>query len=189
MCGERAKRVLDAARAAGSSPRVRGTRRPWLIRRTLCRFIPACAGNAWSEQRHRPGGPVHPRVCGERSAPSFRRFDGAVHPRVCGERREGDNRNHHAHGSSPRVRGTQQRREAKAAGARFIPACAGNAAFMPGRMSKVQVHPRVCGERQSYGRVKPRACGSSPRVRGTPFLSFHFIGQIRFIPACAGNAF
>ena len=51
---------------------------------------------------------------------------------------------------------------------RFIPACAGNAAFDAWSVQSIAVHPRVCGERivleiMCYS----RKVGSSPRVRGT----------------------
>ena len=49
------------------------------------------------------------------------------------------------------------------------------------------VHPRVCGERNGEGSDEPPRAGSSPRVRGTVDRDIQTGGEIRFIPACAGN--
>ena len=50
------------------------------------------------------------------------------------------------------------------------------------------VHPRVCGERKWHDKGNSRRTGSSPRVRGTRFITSLFSLGSRFIPACAGNA-
>ena len=91
---------------------------------------------------------------------------------------------------------------------RFIPACAGNAcpvhepARDPGSSPRVRgtpsdrrhpdsrtpVHPRVCGERGRAAASLSASSGSSPRVRGTRDLRGLLSGDLRFIPACAGNA-
>ena len=92
---------------AGSSPHARGTLSGARVRQSGARFIPACAGNA-SERRNRPGYlPVHPRMRGERRAPS---------PTTA-----------RCNGSSPHARGTPRDRRLHLGVDRFIPACAGNA--------------------------------------------------------------
>ena len=65
-CGERAGGKKHALVAAGSSPRLRGTRSPSALPAACGRFIPAPAGNARSLARKLPGTSVHPRACGER---------------------------------------------------------------------------------------------------------------------------
>ena len=70
-------------------------------------------------------------------------------------------------GSSPRARGT---RSPNGLGARDR-----------------AVHPRGRGEHHRQRRVYGRACGSSPRARGTPQLVSLPDGFNRFIPAGAGN--
>ncbi len=147
-CGERRGRTRDEHVDAGSSPRVRGTQARIPGGPGLARFIPARAGNAAATSRSAISSPVHPRACGERND-----LD-AGHR---GER-----------GSSPRVRGTLLDVEGQAKLLRFIPARAGNAAYVDGELDPVKVHPRACGERS----------GSGPA--GAPFF--------RFIPARAGNA-
>ena len=188
VCGEHASASPPVAISAGSSPRVRGTRR-W----------PAGVGHTIT---------VHPRVCGEHrcgavfvplvsgSSPRVRgtpparaesryrsRFIPAcagntdsyrsvivndpVHPRVCGEHIVYATLTDYTTGSSPRVRGTPRPDGLKQLAGRFIPACAGNTRdrTMPG---------------------SPET-GSSPRVRGTRVGDLAPVAVDRFIPACAGN--
>ena len=91
-------------------------------------------------------------------------------------------------GSSPRVRGTRGRWPGLRRAARFIPACAGNAATSPARWPTSPVHPRVCGERGNGSLLLVPHAGSSPRVRGTRRDGHGAGHRRRFIPACAGNA-
>ena len=108
---------------------------------------PRVRGTAWQEEAKRTALTVHPRVCGERSR---------ITPlSAC------------ASGSSPRVRGTEQHLQIAAAGARFIPACAGNGSKNSARTTLTSVHPRVCGERRGLRGCIGERAGSSPRVRGT----------------------
>ena len=111
VCGERASDPDTDARAAGSSPRVRGTpaEAPALLDHR--RFIPACAGNARVRRGRSPARAVHPRVCGERAG-DVRELGQQV-------------------GSSPRVRGTPLLSRLWGRVRRFIPACAGNATWFP----------------------------------------------------------
>ena len=71
---------------------------------------------------------------------------------------------------------------------RFIPACAGNATSINVCRGNLTVHPRVCGERSFTSFLTIGFSGSSPRVRGTPKIVWTNIQNLRFIPACAGNA-
>ena len=192
----------------GSSPRVRGTVHADPVGFRVNRFIPACAGNGPRRSRGISRQPVHPRVCGERviaspvnlpiigSSPRvrgtvrrifgylrFARFipacagngcstDSAlsrntVHPRVCGERLWSIRRS--------------------AAMSRFIPACAGNGPTRSPTWTAPPVHPRVCGERSAFSASISSGPGSSPRVRGTVQVQGVQGGELRFIPACAGN--
>ena len=188
VCGEHPIPPAAGRRAAGSSPRVRGTPKTTLRLLRLFRFIPACAGNTSRARPPRPRPPVHPRVCGEHS----------VDPGRSGE----------SGGSSPRVRGTPRVGVGGVGDRRFIPACAGNTLrvttrFWPnngssprvrgtpdrrGRLAQpAAVHPRVCGEHGGPRHPSGRGDGSSPRVRGTLVASQAKPTRPRFIPACAGN--
>ena len=167
MCGERSNCNQIVIPIPGSSPRVRGTGRLWLVRRADLRFIPACAGNGGPRGPGGPSGPVHPRVCGER-------FSRQWNTRL-------------SLGSSPRVRGTDWQRGGRGRQSRFIPACAGNGIGSGPSRGGSTVHPRVCGERGGRPGPGHRDVGSSPRVRGTGHAGCWRRGAYRFIPACAGN--
>ena len=149
VCGEQGIRPNRWVRIAGSSPRVRGTESELYHRGLQRRFIPACAGNRTGGEGSISRNTVHPRVCGEQ----FRRVIVTLL----------------SVGSSPRVRGTVERKVNSGVIQRFIPACAGNSA-----------PARPAGIKES---------GSSPRVRGTVRLGIVMVLKVRFIPACAGNRF
>ena len=127
VCGERACALASAVTIFGSSPRARGTRRTKFQAETLDRFIPACAGNAFTDCIiDSPEFGSSPRVRGTlfriRAEQRSIRFIPAcagnaicrldtpppttVHPRVCGERRHFVRTRADVLGSSPRVRGT-----------------------------------------------------------------------------------
>jgi len=92
-------------------------------------------------------------------------------------------------GSSPRLRGTPRLDALQIPMSRFIPAPAGNASASSVRRRSFTVHPRACGERTNPGLVGRRIPGSSPRLRGTLGFDLGHLGELRFIPAPAGNAF
>ena len=166
-CGEHRGTTGKTTWIAGSSPRLRGTRArdPALRRRK--RFIPAPAGNT-------PGPGM-----------SHRRW--SVHPRACGEHVSVDGSSVFSCGSSPRLRGTRQGREAGGHRGRFIPAPAGNTRVMPSRAILSAVHPRACGEHGGPEGAYKHHAGSSPRLRGTHVHGAGRVGWARFIPAPAGN--
>ena len=70
---------------------------------------------------------------------------------------------------------------------RFIPADAGNTAYMQGINIADAVHPRGCGEYARKGRMVAGGAGSSPRMRGIPLIDAIASARGRFIPADAGN--
>ena len=89
-------------------PRMRGERkRRMRILRRAVRFIPACAGNAFPQERLVISNTVHPRMRGERTVAVALWFD--------------------LSGSSPHARGTRYQPPLRWIQGRFIPACAGNA--------------------------------------------------------------
>ena len=151
----------------GSSPRGRGTLRDALRIGLVGRLIPAWAGNTPAQ------GSGSPRV--------------AAHPRVGGEHRRGAHVFHPGAGSSPRGRGTPNRRYYAADAPRLIPAWAGNTSATWWRTTSKPAHPRVGGEHKSSVTGSSRASGSSPRGRGTQLGSAAKQGTHRLIPAWAGN--
>ena len=169
MRGERIFNRAQKRGVAGSSPHARGTPAGCSVGRRSLRFIPACAGNADLLHARSSSLTVHPRMRGERWTSTVSR-----HSRI---------------GSSPHARGTPAREARVHYQHRFIPACAGNAsAGWTGRCAS-SVHPRMRGERMSSDSVGWIAYGSSPHARGTHGSAVRRHHLVRFIPACAGNAF
>ena len=148
VCGEHGTMEWDVVRRTGSSPRVRGTRIRLASPPGGDGIIPACAGNTYDEEHGSRFSGDHPRVCGEH-------FDEQVARPV-------------VPGSSPRVRGTQERRARDDRPEGIIPACAGNTLLADPAECGDRDHPRVCGEHGNPSVDRVLKAGSSPRVRGTP---------------------
>ena len=111
----------------------------------------------------------------------------AVHPRGCGERITCWHLAKNYGGSSPLVRGTVIFEYKNVRSYRFIPAGAGNGSRGGSNVCVASVHPRGCGERINWHGPDKRENGSYPRVRGTGNSITGGLGQLRFIPAGAGN--
>ena len=152
MCGEHLSHFALLAAAAGSSPHVRGTHHLQAHRCKLPGIIPACAGNTPS-----------PRTC---------RADCRDHPRMCGEHRMMAFCHIWRPGSSPHVRGTHCEQAAVRSSSGIIPACAGNTC-RTGRSRPCRWdHPRMCGEHPPVHADAGFEVGSSPHVRGTPYIPY-----------------
>ena len=125
VCGGSRVAGRADARAAGTSPRVRGKRDGPQARLLDAGYIPACAGEA--QRISVDGGryQVHPRVCGGSRAPSTASLPDS--------------------GTSPRVRGKRRRVAERKPVLGYIPACAGEARFFFDPSERTRVHPRVCG--------------------------------------------
>ncbi len=161
-CGEHLDQSQVIGALAGSSPRVRGTHRRATATTLPVRFIPARAGNHFTEPPRRPTRFIPARAGNAccKTICQIARFIPA---------RAGNTSSvsgfHLATGSSPRVRGTRPYHQPDSIRRGSSPRVRGT----PHRgFHLVQpVHPRACGER---GRgVRPLPSGSSPRVRGTQF--------------------
>ncbi len=166
-CGEHKRRSQIMATHRGSSPRMRGTRAHPSRPERCSRFIPAHAGNTFFRSLAIRQRPVHPRACGEHAGRAA----------ACTI----------SSGSSPRMRGTRRSQEWMDTDGRFIPAHAGNTPSISAWVSSTPVHPRACGEHfATIARTRP-VLGSSPRMRGTLLHLEQRTGDLRFIPAHAGN--
>ena len=168
VCGEQILSSRSNFQWRGSSPRVRGTEPDTQRSQDLERFIPACAGTGWAEDRYGLRSRFIPACAGNSTKAAKPSAISAVHPRVCGERFVKALANCQPTGSSPRVRRT------------------GMCICLTGQPNAV--HPRVCGEQDQHMIVAPSPIGSSPRVRGTVIVAMLAAGVFRFIPACAGNS-
>ena len=166
--GEQVRVNRPRARAAGSSPRTRGTGPGESAARPGRRFIPAHAGNRQSRPAPGRRGSVHPRARGEQSR--------IYRVRVLKS------------GSSPRTRGTVGHRAFGHLPHRFIPAHAGNSPPPPPASCRKSVHPRARGEQTGEHVGTDEPVGSSPRTRGTADPGAPAPCCRRFIPAHAGNS-
>ena len=90
-------------------------------------------------------------------------------------------------GSSPRARGTRERRIELPAHRRIIPARAGNTSKLATIARAASDHPRARGEHVSLPHAACVCSGSSPRARGTPVQGDARAARERIIPARAGN--
>ena len=148
VCGENARYSFCAVPRRGSSPRVRGKRRPLGQHRAARGLIPARAGKTVGVGPLRPHSVAHPRACGENSA-----------------RREPSSR---STGSSPRVRGKRHLQRARLDNHGLIPARAGKTSKPSATSRHYWAHPRACGENGRPTALQLLTPGSSPRVRGKP---------------------
>ena len=132
-----------------------------------CRIIPADAGSTVGGSDVAAIMGDHPRGCGEHD-----------HPVILAKRNRG---------SSPRMRGalfwtgpgTQERR--------IIPADAGSTNRHLRQQLFQKDHPRGCGEHGADTPSQPTSRGSSPRMRGAPYLYVVRIFDTGIIPADAGS--
>ena len=147
VCGELVDLSALYQPVRGSSPRVRGTRRPPRRSRRAPPVHPRVCGELTRAPRGSCGrGGSSPRVRGTRRVYTLGSASAPVHPRVCGELMPRTPRAKSSSGSSPRVRGTQHRLARQRHAHRFIPACAGNSWLERPAERRKTVHPRVCGE-------------------------------------------
>ena len=166
-CGEHVIPWRRENAVLGSSPRLRGTPVCFDCLPLHFGIIPALAGNTFRPDRIRGCPRDHPRACGEH----FHR----------------NNQWEILQGSSPRLRGTQDGRAESWIRVGIIPALAGNTMVLSSMDRWYWDHPRACGEHTGSFHGAARTPGSSPRLRGTQFISYlpYFLPGI--IPALAGN--
>ena len=132
-------------------------------------IIPAHAGNTRAWRPCRPWPRDHPRACGEHSVQSG-----------LGDAKQG---------SSPRMRGTPRRPHRRFAHDGIIPAHAGNTCGGLRCTMSTRDHPRACGEHFNQLYLSAQKKGSSPRMRGTPYVAHEGACCRGIIPAHAGNTF
>ena len=167
MCGEHRSIVGIGVACQGSSPHVRGARRPRQPGIRPNGIIPACAGSTQVRLRRRPWTEDHPRMCGEH--------------------RSGFNALFFLTGSSPHVRGARKDSPLRRCHSGIIPACAGSTLTLAVSRSRARDHPRMCGEHFDLRDMNAAGSGSSPHVRGAPRMKKSRSLNPGIIPACAGS--
>ncbi len=160
-----------SSRTRGSSPRMRGKRVWCAVRAAGVRIIPAHAGQTSSPARAAASPADHPRACGANS--TVRTMMRSVS------------------GSSPRMRGKHPAGRDRRHRLRIIPAHAGQTAMGVQPRVAAADHPRACGANQTQGHSTNAVAGSSPRMRGKPWLWSTCCcsagSGLRIIPAHAGQ--
>ena len=167
MCGEHRSIVGIGVACQGSSPHVRGARRPRQPGIRPNGIIPACAGSTQVRLRRRPWTEDHPRMCGEH--------------------RSGFNALFFLTGSSPHVRGARKDSPLRRCHSGIIPACAGSTLTLAVSRSRARDHPRMCGEHYDVPGKITEVPGSSPHVRGALSGVRNPRTASGIIPACAGS--
>ena len=167
-CGEKGREMINDQLLLGSSPRVRGEARKPTSPRARSGIIPAGAGRSQNVR--------------------FCHLVLRDHPRGCGEKVVSVGLHSMTTGSSPRVRGEDNRRHAVIVVDGIIPAGAGRSETTAGRGARGRDHPRGCGEKGRPAGVDLAALGSSPRVRGEDGQSCALVNLHGIIPAGAGRS-
>ncbi len=165
-CGAHEAKRLPGARWAGSSPRMRGSRRPNCAPMPEAGIIPAHAGLTRKSMPSSSRAGDHPRACGahfERSC--------SLLPKM---------------GSSPRMRGSLPCIQCGTLTEGIIPAHAGLTPSRAASGCPPRDHPRACGAHASCSVVSTRTPGSSPRMRGSQEVSMLAVRPVGIIPAHAG---
>ena len=169
----------------GSSPRSRGTHRVIVLAGLPQRFIPALAGNTLEGLNGCSFGRFIPALAGNTTASSRPGRTVRFIPALAGNTAQTHSWPS-GHGSSPRSRGTLQRRSRRFAVTgssprsagntpnvrspegemRFIPALAGNTAPRARSPRRVAVHPRARGEHAESSPAMRLSRAVHPRARG-----------------------
>ena len=167
-CGEKFATVEGWHGVIGSSPRVRGKAELPKLNRDFIGIIPAGAGKRNGLATRSGAVGDHPRGCGEKGRPAQERCKRA--------------------GSSPRVRGKGGIIPRSNDHQRIIPAGAGKRERSVRETSYDWDHPRGCGEKPFRKKLRFRAWGSSPRVRGKVPITGRYSVPVGIIPAGAGKS-
>ena len=146
---------------------MRGKRSGWRTNPTASRIIPAHAGQTTNDVTFASRDTDHPRACGANGA---------------GGQGQGRER-----GSSPRMRGKRVRPARERRAGRIIPAHAGQTRWGWPVVGAWSDHPRACGANLADGFRPVVDAGSSPRMRGKLIDVAAMDGEVRIIPAHAGQ--
>ena len=152
----------------GSPPRARGKVHQCGSSKAVSGITPACAGKSPSYQSIRLLARDHPRVRGEKAGRLLNLF------------------NHL--GSPPRARGKVYGFNSSREDQRITPACAGKSVHACTWRCSPRDHPRVRGEKASFGSESQVRPGSPPRARGKVTILTVKLAPMGITPACAGKS-
>ena len=167
-CGENFSATGLLRKVWGSPPQVRGKRCVRLLRLVLRRITPAGAGKTLDDD--------------------YRTFNIRDHPRRCGENYVSLGGVGKLMGSPPQVRGKRRPFANFTHVFRITPAGAGKTNSLHLRNSRLQDHPRRCGENLARAKGMVLDKGSPPQVRGKRYQHSNVIDLLfRITPAGAGK--
>ena len=146
VCGEKLYTPCVIAPNVGSPPRMRGKGCNLARGVRPDRITPAYAGKRWTWPECPLQSQDHPRVCGEKCAPTAQQNT--------------------ATGSPPRMRGKAGQIQSQTPELGITPAYAGKSLRLCILSRLLQDHPRVCGEKKNVRLTKNSLAGSPPRMRG-----------------------
>ena len=167
MCGEKTDAQYQLPIMQGSPPHVRGKVGLRLIAAQDDGITPACAGKSEPPGSGLGASGDHPRVCGEKCAPTAQQNT--------------------ATGSPPRMRGKAGQIQSQTPELGITPAYAGKSLRLCILSRLLQDHPRVCGEKKNVRLTKNSLAGSPPRMRGKEIYQCRSVRIPRITPAYAGK--
>ena len=138
---------------------------------------------------HPPSGAVGitPAYAGKRRLCVVAAHLGRDHPRVCGEKCAPTAQQNTATGSPPRMRGKAGQIQSQTPELGITPAYAGKSLRLCILSRLLQDHPRVCGEKKNVRLTKNSLAGSPPRMRGKVFACGRCPVLEGITPAYAGK--
>ena len=139
---------------------------------------------------HPPSGAVGitPAYAGKRRLCVVAAHLGRDHPRVCGEKCAPTAQQNTATGSPPRMRGKAGQIQSQTPELGITPAYAGKSLRLCILSRLLQDHPRVCGEKKNVRLTKNSLAGSPPRMRGKVVCNETGKGGQGITPAYAGKS-
>ena len=139
---------------------------------------------------HPPSGAVGitPAYAGKRRLCVVAAHLGRDHPRVCGEKCAPTAQQNTATGSPPRMRGKAGQIQSQTPELGITPAYAGKSLRLCILSRLLQDHPRVCGEKKNVRLTKNSLAGSPPRMRGKVWHNQVRSRSVRITPAYAGKS-
>ena len=139
---------------------------------------------------HPPSGAVGitPAYAGKRRLCVVAAHLGRDHPRVCGEKCAPTAQQNTATGSPPRMRGKAGQIQSQTPELGITPAYAGKSLRLCILSRLLQDHPRVCGEKKNVRLTKNSLAGSPPRMRGKGGREAPLKSCVGITPAYAGKS-
>ena len=188
-CAGKSRRGQKNSSAGRDHPRVRGEKARGPPMGTACLGSPPRArGKVAEKVRLKRNTRITPACAGKRQLIPWCVSDIGDHPRVRGEKQAPTSAASRRTGSPPRARGKGNVSANNLISTWITPACAGKSCPVHRRRHCPRDHPRVRGEKSYVDNGSTVFSGSPPRARGKA-RAFRLIAERgRITPACAGKS-